>query len=287
MGRLLIVTQVFPPDATAVGQYLHDLAVEVAEAGRPVTVVTADRDYSDPSRVYPPFEYRGKIEIIRVPASSFGKASLAHRLAGAASFLAQAMARGLRLDDVDRTLVSTSPPLAGAVGWLLKTTRGIPCTYWVMDLNPDQAVAMGLFGERHPAVRAFDLYNARVLKGAQHVVALDEFMAARIRAKYERPVEVIPPWPLQAHASPVAHSDNGFRKEQGWDDKTVIMFSGNMSPTSPIDTVVDAAYRLKDRTDLVFAFIGGGAGKEKLTARLQNDPLQNAVVLPYHVEICG
>ncbi len=281
MGRLLIVTQVFPPDATAVGQYLADLAHEVADSGRPVTVLTADRDYSDPTLAYPPYEFHGLLEVIRLPASSFGKASIATRLAGAASFLAQAVARGLRLDDVDRLLVSTSPPLAAAVGLVLHRTRQIPMTYWVMDLNPDQAVAMNLFSPRHPAVRAFDIYNARVLETAEHVVALDDFMAERLRAKCDRAIEVLPPWPLDGHVVPVPHVDNPFRSEQGWQNKTVVMFSGNMSPTSPIDTVVDAAEQLRDRDDLVFAFIGGGAGKAALEERLTRRPIRTVTVMPY------
>lgn len=281
MGRLLIVTQVFPPDATAVGQYLADLAHAVAADGRPVTVLTADRDYSDPSIAYPPYEYHGSLEVIRLPASSFGKTSIAVRLAGAASFLGQAMARGLRLEDVDRLLVSTSPPLAAAVGLFLHRTRRIPMTYWVMDLNPDQAVAMKAFSPHHPAVRVFDAYNRRVLRTAEHVIALDEFMAKRLRGKHARAVEVLPPWPLQEHVAPVPHTENPFRREQGWRDESVVMFSGNMSPTSPIDTVVDAAEQLRERQDIVFAFIGGGAGKRALEERLARRPIRNVVVLPY------
>ncbi|MEM6730479.1 MAG: glycosyltransferase family 4 protein [Myxococcota bacterium] len=281
MGRLLIVSQVYPPDPTAVGQYLADLAEGVAAGGRAVTVLTSASGYADPAQRYPAREVLGGVEVIRLPASSFGKTSIATRLAGAASFLGQALGRGARLGDVDRIFVSTSPPMAAGLGVALARLKRVPLTYWVMDVNPDQAVEMGHFAPEHPAVRAFDMMNRAVLNRSEHVIALDSFMAERLRRKIPRTVSVIPPWALDTHVSPVAHEDNRFRAEQGWSGRTVVMFSGNMSPTSPIDTVVDAAERLTDQPDLVFAFIGGGAGKSALEDRLRRRPMANVQLLPY------
>ncbi|MEO0460488.1 MAG: glycosyltransferase family 4 protein [Myxococcota bacterium] len=281
MGRLLIVSQVYPPDATAVGQYLADLAEHLVTVGKPVSVVSSDAGYDDPSVRYPRSEIRNGVEIFRVPASSFGKRSIGHRLAGSVSFLAQAIAHGARLQDVDHVLVSTSPPIAALAALTLRGGRRLPWSYWVMDLNPEQAVAMGHFSETHPAVLAFDLFNRAALRSARNVITLDRYMADRLRGKFARAIEVIPPWPLDRHVQPVEHEDNGFRREQGWNEKLVIMFSGNMSPTSPIDTAVDAAARLRDRSDVVFAFIGGGKGREELERRLEREPLPNVRVLDY------
>ena len=36
----------------------------------------------------------------------------------------------------------------------------------------------------------------------------------------------------------VSHSENQFRKEQGWDDKFVVMYSGNHSLVHPLDTIL-------------------------------------------------
>lgn len=281
MGRLLIVSQVYPPDATAVGQYLADLAEHLVSAGKPVSVVCASAGYDDPSMRYPRSETRNGVEISRMPASSFGKRSIGHRLAGSVSFLAQAIAHGARLQDVDHVLVSTSPPIAALAALTLLRLRRLPWSYWVMDLNPEQAVAMGHFSDSHPAVRAFDLFNHVALRSARSVVTLDRYMADRLQRKFPRPIHVIPPWPLDRHVEPVEHQDNWFRREQGWDDKLVIMFSGNMSLTSPIDTAVDAAERLRDRSDVVFVFIGGGAGRKELERRLEREPLPNVKVLDY------
>jgi len=57
--------------------------------------------------------------------------------------------------------------------------------YWVMDINPDQAVILGAFSPKHPLVLALDWLNRRMLKRADNVIALDRFMAERLRAKCE------------------------------------------------------------------------------------------------------
>ncbi len=81
----------------------------------------------------------------------------------------------------------------------------------------------------------------------------------------------------------VAHSENSFRKEQGWEDKFVVMHSGNHSLVHPLDTILDAADALRDDPRFVFAFIGGGRGKEIVDARLreQSNGASNIISLPY------
>jgi glycosyltransferase involved in cell wall biosynthesis len=66
----------------------------------------------------------------------------------------------------------------------------------------------------------------------------------------------------------VPHSENQFRKAQGWENKFVVMYSGNHSLVHPLDTILDAAETLKDDSRFVFAFIGGGKGKEIVDARV-------------------
>ncbi|MEO1175465.1 MAG: hypothetical protein AAFX94_25955, partial [Myxococcota bacterium] len=93
MGRLLIVSQVYPPESAAVGQYLADLAEHLVRHGRPVTVVTSASGYTDPSERYPSRETLRGVDVLRLPAGSFGKGSMAARLGGAGAFLARSPAR--------------------------------------------------------------------------------------------------------------------------------------------------------------------------------------------------
>src|SRR5689334_12791269 len=55
------------------------------------------------------------------------------------------------------------------------------------------------------------------------------------------------------------------------------MYSGNHSPCHPLDTLIDAARTLKDRSDIVFCFIGGGSEQVKV----REQALTNVQCLPY------
>ena len=124
---------------------------------------------------------------------------------------------------------------------------------------------MGSFRPGSPAVWAMECLNRAILRKAERVVALDEFMAGRLAAKQpcDGRLVVIPPWPLETGLAPVPHAENPFRREHGLAGKFVVMYSGNMSPAHPLETILQAAALLADRRDLVFLFIGGGLGRRQ------------------------
>ncbi|MDP4610667.1 MAG: glycosyltransferase family 4 protein, partial [Opitutales bacterium] len=294
--NFLIITQVFTPDPAAVGQYFDEAAQAIAQTGAKVTVLTANRGYENPNENFAAKEERNGIKIRRLPLSSFGKASIPVRIFGQLSFLVQCILRGLFTPKLTDLLVSTSPPMAAITAVIIGFFRPhLKVHYWVMDINPDQAVILGAFGPKHPLVLALDWLNRRILKRADNVVALDRFMAERMVAKLSQKSEdsgrktecssthqssiinhpqlrngisIIPPWPMDDHLEAVPHTQNQFRKAQGWDDKFVVMYSGNHSLVHPLDTILDAAEALKDDDRFVFAFIGGGKGKQAVEERI-------------------
>ena len=274
--NFLIITQVFSPDPAAVGQYFDEAAQAIAGTGAKVTVLTANRGYDNPDEQFAAKEDRDGIRIRRLPFSSFGKASIPLRIFAQLSFLIQCILRGLFTPKLTDLLVSTSPPMAAITAVIIGFFRPkLKVHYWVMDINPDQAVILGAFSPKHPLVLALDWLNRRMLKRADNVIALDRFMAERMEAKLtrpeaelRRPITIIPPWPMDDYLETVPHSENQFRKAQGWENKFVVMYSGNHSLVHPLDTILDAAETLKDDPRFVFAFIGGGKGKEIVDARV-------------------
>jgi len=267
-STLLILSQVYPPDAASVGQHMADVASAMAARGHHTVVLTADRGYDDPARRFPRREWLGGAEIRRLPFSSFGKRSIAMRVFGGLSFALQAVWISLRLGRIDRVLVSTSPPLTQLAGLLVSRIRRAPLTLWVMDLNPDQMVALKLLRPGHPVVKAFDWLNRRVLARARDVIVLDRFMAERVLAKLDvrDKLTVLPPWPHEDHVAPTPKEGNPFRWQHGLDGKFVVMYSGNHGPSNPLTTALDAALRLRDDPRFAFVFVGGGIGKAEVDA---------------------
>jgi len=279
----VVLSQVYPPDPTSVGQHIHDVAVEMAHRGYRTIVYTSNRGYEDPAMRFARRETIDGVEVRRLPLSGFGKSSIPIRVLGGLSFTLQAALRCLFIPRMKLMLVSTSPPMCGLAAVLVGLVRRVHVTFWAMDLNPDQMVAMGKASPRSLFVRAFDWLNRRILACSRAVVALDRFMAERINRKrnVDDKMLVMPPWPHEDHVEPVAHEDNPFRKEHGLDGKTVIMYSGNLSPASPVTTILEAARRVEDLPNLVFLFVGGGLVKKDIDALIARENPLNIRSLPY------
>ena len=79
---ILVISQVYPPDPTSVGQHMHDAARGLAARGYAVRVLTSARGYDNPSVKYQPRELKDGVDIIRLPLSSLGKRTILHRLLG-------------------------------------------------------------------------------------------------------------------------------------------------------------------------------------------------------------
>ncbi|MGC4032811.1 MAG: glycosyltransferase family 4 protein [Tepidisphaeraceae bacterium] len=77
------------------------------------------------------------------------------------------------------------------------------------------------------------------------------------------------------------HDENPFRREHGLANKFVVMYSGNHTPANPLDTVLQAAVRLKDDAGIHFAFVGGGMEKARVKAAIAEHRLTNVLELPY------
>lgn len=280
---IIVISQVYVPDPASVGQHMHDAAAELVRRGWRVVVYASASGYEDAKAKYPKSETLDGVEVRRLGLSSFGKKTLPIRVLAGVLFLIQAIVRALFVKNAKGVFVSTSPPFAGAFGTLLAKLKRAALFYWVMDLNPDQLIQTGAIGPRHPAAIVFDAGNRVTLRRSDGVVALDRFMAERINRKVDVSdrMAILPPWPHEDHVEPVEHADNDFRRQHDLDGKFVVMYSGNHAITSPVTTILEAAVRLKDREDIVFAFIGGGVGKADVRRVIAEHQPGNILELPY------
>ncbi|MEM1446710.1 MAG: glycosyltransferase family 4 protein [Planctomycetota bacterium] len=282
-STILVISQTYVPDPAAVGQYMHEAGMEMVRRGYRVQAVAADRGYEDTSLQFPKRETLDGVEVRRYGLSSFGKGSIAIRLVGGGLFTAQATLRALFTRRLGAILVSTSPPMAPIAALVIGALRRKPIVFWAMDINPDQMIVMKKVGEKSLPARLFDTMIRWTLKRATKTVTLDRFMGERLEAKVTLgdKLEVMPPWPMADHLEPVSHDQNPFRDRHGLQGKRVVMYSGNISPAHPIDTILEAAKRTQDREDLVYLFIGGGLGKQHIDEYVAEHKLGNVKTLPY------
>jgi putative colanic acid biosynthesis glycosyltransferase WcaI len=262
----LFLNQTFYPDVMATGQYLTEVAVRLVERGHQVTVVTGRRAYDQPGTQFPKTETWRGIHIYRVGSTGFGKGAKWKRLVDFASYLVACCWRLAWLPKHDAVVALTTPPLISFIGaWLARFWRA-SFFYWVMDFNPDQAVAAGWLRAESIPGRLLERMSRFSLRQAKKVIALDRFMRDLIVTKGIPPakVAVIPPW---SHDTEVKFDPEGrdrFRQAHGLDGKFVVMYSGNHSPCHPLDTLLAASRQLASNPEVVFCFVGGGSEWRKI-----------------------
>jgi colanic acid biosynthesis glycosyl transferase WcaI len=281
--RILLLNQCFYPDVVSTAQHLTDLAVGLVDRGHQVTVLASRRGYDDPTRQFCGRQTWRGIEIIRVPTLSLGKAAKWRRCLDFASYFVFCFLRLMLLPRQDLTVALTSPPLISFFGALFVKLRGGRFCFWVMDLNPDEGVALGWLREDSLITRALQAILRFSLQQADKIIALDRFMQKRIEGKGipKHRIVIIPPW---SHDDDIGYDEAGrtaFRAAHGLTGKFVVMYSGNHSACHPLDTLLAAAAKLQANTEICFCFVGGGSEFQKVKDFARNNSLTNILCLPY------
>jgi glycosyltransferase involved in cell wall biosynthesis len=274
--KILLLNQCFYPDVVSTAQHLTDLATSLVSRGHEVTVIASDRGYDDPAIRFKRRERWAGIDIIRIPAASFGKSSKWRRALNFGSFLLLCSLRLLVLRRFDVVVALTSPPLISFLAALFVKLKGGSFCFWVMDLNPDEAIAAGWLEQNSATSRVLQRMLNYSLHVASRTVVLDRFMKERVVAKGVDAlrVAIVPPW---SHDDTVVYSAAGreaFRRQHGFVDRFVVMYSGNHSPCHPLDTLLVAARALPE---IAFCFVGGGSEQ----AKVREAGLSNVKCLPY------
>jgi len=281
--RILLLNQCFYPDVVSTAQHLTDLATELTARGHSVTVLTSDRGYDNYKLQFKRSEEWNGITILRIPSLSLGKENKWRRGLNFGSFLAMCAMRLLFLPRFDTVVALTSPPLISFLAALFVKVKGGRLCFWIMDLNPDEAIAAGWLTRDSWSARLLQRMLDYSLRTAGHTVVLDRFVKERIeRRNIEGArISIIPPW---SHSDVVRYSADGrktFRARHQLSGKFVVMYSGNHSPCHPLDTLLTAALNLRAREDVAFCFVGGGSEQFKVREFAALHQLYNVKVLPY------
>jgi exosortase len=282
--KILFLNQAFYPDVVSSAQHSADLAAHLAAEGHEVHAVAGARAYDNPSKTFAREETWKGIRIHRVPSGWMGKRARWTRAFDFAFFLICLSWRLITLPRFDTVVAMTTPPLIGFLASLFVRIKGARLVYWLMDMNPDQAIAAGWLKAGSAPARIFGWMLNYTLRSSSRIVALDRFMQERVLAKgVARPqtIDIVPPWSHDPAVHVNEEARAAFRREHGLSDKFVVMYSGNHSPCHPLRSLLQAARELRDRTDIHFVFIGGGSEHPKVKTFAEEYGLGNITLLPY------
>lgn len=285
MRKLIFVNRYFYPDHSATSQMLTDLAFALA-AGEDVEVhvVTGRQRYDDALANLPPYEEVGGVKVHRVWTSSFGRQELLGRMFDYLGFYLAAFVRlCLLAGRGDLVVAKTDPPLISVVAALAAKLKSATLVNWIQDLFPEVAAALDLNLVKGPVYGALRRLRNFSLNCARVNVAIGGLMKERLVGEGVPPerIQVIHNWADAEQIRPVPPAENPLRGAWGLDGKFVVGYSGNFGRGHDFDSILESATLLKDRRDIAFLLIGGGANRKRVEAEAARRGLSNIVFKPY------
>jgi len=278
------INRFFYPDHSATSQLLADLALSLARRGHRVRVVTSRQRYDEPQARLPAREEVAGVRIHRVWTSRFGRSFLPGRAIDYLTFYLSCGWCLLRLvRPGDLVVAKTDPPLISVVAGWMAALRRARLVNWLQDLFPEVAEALGVAPRPRFVAALLRRLRDDSLLGARMNVAIGEGMRRRLltRGVPEARVAVIHNWSDEERVRPLPAGSNALRRDWGLADKFVVGYSGNLGRAHGYETLLAAAQGLRQRDDVVFLFIGGGAAMQGLEAEAAALGLRNLVFRPY------
>jgi glycosyltransferase involved in cell wall biosynthesis len=280
----------FYPDTAATGQLLTELCQGLVErhgcrvsfvAGVPLISAGGSTSTRRPGLVLQRERHKG-IEILRARGSRFSKRRFVGRFSNYVSYFLSACYAGLRLDRPDIVVACTDPPIIGLAGYLAARRFRVPFVMSYRDIFPEVATLLEDF-QSESVNRVLQRVNCFLARKADRVVALGETMRQRlIEGKGADPAKtiVIPDWADCTEITP-GPKRNPFSLANGLAEKFVVMHSGNMGLSQSLETLVQAAARLREYPDIEVVFVGEGVKKPGLIDTARALGLSNVRFLPY------
>ena len=284
-NKILIISQVFWPDTSSVSQHVTDLAEELSLRNRMVDVLTSNSAYENPKIFYPNQEIYKGINIERLRHTNFGKSSKIGRIIDFLTFNIHIFFKLLVLTNKSYDLLVglTAPPLLSFFGLIVSKIKKIKFFYWTMDLQPELAIAAGYLKREGLITKVLFHLGDYIFKRSELIITLDKYMAEHIikRGGAQKNIKIVPVWPVMYEVYEGDRLKNPFRLEYSFGNKIVIMYSGNHSVMHPLDTLLNAALKLKDDFRFIFVFIGGGVRRQDVKNFKTKNKLTNILQLPY------
>lgn len=275
--RLLVLNQYYWPGVEATAYLLHDLCRQLA-AEFDVRVVTGMVNHPAARQGW---SEQDGVEILRVGSTSYDRRHLGLRALNYLTYLALALAAGLRSQRPDVVVCMTDPPVIADVALVVARRFRAPLVVISQDVFPEIAVALRRL-ENPALVAALRLMISFYLKRADRVIAIGETMRERLAGKGapDERIRVIPNW-VDTDAISPAPRDNEWARENELDGKFVVMHSGNVGHAQNLDSLVRSATFLRDVDDLAIAIIGYGARYVELTELSRTLEVEQVRFLPY------
>lgn len=176
----------------------------------------------------------------------------------------------------DYLLIVTNPPTAPLIPLVCSNRFSL----MIFDVYPDALYKTGVIGEKSFITRCWHKANKRVFRRAENIFTLSEGMARGL-GNYagKNNISVVPLWSDNEFFKPIEKTINPFIYEFKFNNKFIVLYSGNLGATHNIEVLPELAERLKN-DNILFLIFGDGDRKTWLETEIRDRRLLNLTLLP-------
>jgi glycosyltransferase involved in cell wall biosynthesis len=270
ISRWLILTQYYPPEIGAPQIRLRSVARVLRRHGIEVTVLTAMPNYPS-GKIFPGYRGRWRVreEIDGIAVrrtwvyGGTGKSALI-RLANYLSFTCTALVAALTGPRPDVMFVESQPLSLGAVAVLMKWLRGVPYIYNVPDLQIDVAKQLGFMRNRS-VLRLAAFLETLFIRESWKVSTVTRRFIEHFESRGV-PRDRITFLPNGADSDFLRPQPASGALLDRWqlDGKKVFVYVGTHAFYHGLDTLIEAAALLRERSDIALLMVGDGPERARL-----------------------
>jgi glycosyltransferase involved in cell wall biosynthesis len=283
--RILFLSHYFPPEVNAPASRTFEHCREWAREGHEVTVVTCAPNHPR-GEVYPGYrnrlwqeERREGIRVIRIWTYMAANQGFARRTLNYVSFMVSAVAAVPRLPRAD-VVITTSPQFFnGLAGYFVGRLKRIPWVLEIRDLWPESILTVGAV-RNQTIIRFLSWLERFAYRKADHIVPnTDAFRRYMIgKGVPEGKITVVKNGADLERYVP-ADRDPALARELGLEGKFVAAYFGTHGMAHHLETVLEAAERLRGEPDVMLLLVGDGAERARLLGRKEAMGLTNVLML--------
>ena len=281
-STILFLNRSYWPDVEATGQLLTELC-ESLHAEFEVAVVAGKPNQIRDSTVdseWQKTELRNGVAVHRVDHWQLPKHRMAFKALNYLSFIRSTRTFLKSCAAPDVVVFETDPFLLPFEAARLRRRTGCGMVGYLQDIYPDVAVALGKIPNNW-AVRRLRESLFSVYRSCDRMVVLSEDMKSLLVAGGvdADKIDIVPNWSDLDTVYPA--TQNYFRQRHGFEQRFVVMYSGNLGLTQRLEEFVLAAEMLVDEPRILFAFVGQGSQKAALESLVHDRNLPNVHFFDY------
>lgn len=291
MKSILMILNYFYPDIASTAQLFTELCDNIKDDFN-ITVICTVPNYTGLEDIssYKKINYDNykNIKVIRIKLDNVNKMSKLSRIKYITGYFINAFKLAINMEKTDLVFSISQPPiLGGLLGALVKLIKKNKFIYCIEDFNPEQIIAVGYSKNKYLLSLAKFIDNMSC-KYADKVILVGHDMQRTLfkRLKYFNKSKsiVINNWINEENIYPISKDNfkvKNFLKQNGLEDKFVIMYSGNLGLYYDLENLIKLFGKFKEEKDIVFMFIGEGAIKSKLKSYVIDNNIENIKFLSY------